>query len=124
MADEKLTRLDVMHKGQEPGEDLLREAEVSAQIRAERYERADERTRPVQIAVSITIPPATPTGSRLLPAGPTSGLPSLASRAIVGPPRSTCSASTRPQTFALSPSNRSKPVLVNTLGRYRVVPAP
>jgi len=55
MADETMTRLDVMRKGQEPGEDFLREAvrwmvhelmdaEVSAQIGADRYERTEERT--------------------------------------------------------------------------------
>ena len=55
MADEKMTLLDAMRKGQEPGEDFLREAvrwmvhelmeaEVSAQVGAERYERNPERT--------------------------------------------------------------------------------
>lgn len=55
MADEKMTLLELARKGQEPGEDFLREAvrwtihelmeaEVSAQIGAERYERNPERT--------------------------------------------------------------------------------
>src|SRR5947209_17255112 len=55
MADETMTLLDVVRKGQEPGEDFLRdavrwmvqelmEAEVSTQIGAERYERSPERT--------------------------------------------------------------------------------
>src|SRR6266567_7950985 len=55
MADETMTLLDVMRKGQEPGEDFLREAvrwmvhelmdaEVSAQIGADRYERTEDRT--------------------------------------------------------------------------------
>lgn len=55
MADEKMTLLERARKGQEPGEDFLRdavrwtihelvEAEVSAQIGAGRYERTDERT--------------------------------------------------------------------------------
>lgn len=55
MADEKMTLLERARKGQEPGEDFLREAvrwtihelmeaEVSAQIGANRYERTDERT--------------------------------------------------------------------------------
>jgi transposase-like protein len=55
MADETMTLLDAVRKGQEPGEDFLRdavrwlvhelmEAEVSAQVGAERYERTPERT--------------------------------------------------------------------------------
>ena len=54
MADEKMALLDVLRKGEEPGADFLREslrwlahelmeAEVSAQIGAERYERNEER---------------------------------------------------------------------------------
>src|SRR5579859_7253657 len=55
MAEDTMTLLDVVRKGQEPGEDFLREAvrwlvhelmaaEVSAQVGAERYERTEERT--------------------------------------------------------------------------------
>jgi putative transposase len=55
MADETMTLLDVVRKGEEPGADFLREAvrrmvhelmgaEVTAQIGAGRYERTDERT--------------------------------------------------------------------------------
>ena len=55
MAEDTMTLLDVVRKGQEPGEDFLRdavrwmvqelmEAEVSTQIGAERYERSPERT--------------------------------------------------------------------------------
>jgi putative transposase len=55
MADEKMALLDVLRKGEEPGADFLREslrwlahelmeAEVSAQIGAERYERSEERS--------------------------------------------------------------------------------
>src|SRR5215831_22941 len=55
MAEEKMALLDVLHKGEEPGGDVLVEglrwllqelmdAEVSAQIGAGRYERSSERT--------------------------------------------------------------------------------
>jgi putative transposase len=55
MAEDTMTLLDLVRKGQEPGEDFLRdavrvmvqelmEAEVSTQIGAERYERSPERT--------------------------------------------------------------------------------
>src|SRR5215211_4760643 len=55
MAEERMALTDVLRKGEEPDGDLLREAvrwvvqelmeaEVAAQIGAERYERTDERT--------------------------------------------------------------------------------
>ena len=55
MAEEKMALLDLLRKGEEPGGDVLvegmrwllqelMEAEVSAQIGADRYERSQERT--------------------------------------------------------------------------------
>jgi putative transposase len=55
MAEEKMALLDLLRKGEEPSGDVLAdgmrwllqelmEAEVSAQIGADRYERTNERT--------------------------------------------------------------------------------
>jgi transposase-like protein len=57
MAEDRMTLTELLRKGEEPADDPLRalvrwavqelmEAEVSAQIGAERYERTDERTTP------------------------------------------------------------------------------